>query len=49
MKKVLIIAIAAISLGLGAFGAKAYADKSAANSCCVEGSACCAQGNACCE
>ena len=50
MKKVIVVAIAAVSLGLGAFAAKAFADKTSnANSCCVQGSACCVQGAACCK
>ncbi|MBX9689611.1 MAG: hypothetical protein K2X27_23070 [Candidatus Obscuribacterales bacterium] len=49
MKKMIVLAIAALTVGFGAFGAKALADSkaTAANSCCVEGAACCP--GACCE
>lgn len=48
MKKTIVLAIAALTVALGAFGVKAIAGKSQANPCCVQGASCC-PNSACCE
>ncbi|MBX9725052.1 MAG: hypothetical protein K2X81_26855 [Candidatus Obscuribacterales bacterium] len=47
MKKIVILAVAVLTVGLGAFSAKALAGKANEASCCVENAACCPASDCC--